>query len=58
MGSAHNTCQNKVSKIIGIMYQTRKYLNKKNWVGLYNTYIYSYLIYCVESGGNVANVSP
>ena len=35
------------------MYQTRKYLNKKSLVGLYNSYIYPYLIYCVESWENV-----
>ena len=36
------------------MYQARKYLNKKSLVGLYNSYIYPYLIYCVESWGNIA----
>ena len=46
--------KNKVSKGIGIMYQARKYLNKKSLVGLYNSYIYPYLIYCVESWGNIA----
>ena len=37
--------KNKVSKGIGIMYQARKYLNKKSLVGLYISYIYPYLIY-------------
>ena len=47
--------QNKVSKgIVGIMYQARKYLIKKSMACLYNSYIYPYLIYCVESWGNVA----
>ena len=36
------------------MYQAWKYLNKKSLVGLYNSYIYPYLIYCVESWGNIA----
>ena len=44
----------KVSKGIGSMYQARKYLNKKSLAGLYNSYIYPYLIYCVESWGNLA----
>ena len=38
---------------IGIMYQARKYKNKKSLVGLYNTYIDPYIIYSVESWGNV-----
>ena len=42
------------SKGIGIMYQARKYSNEKSLVGLYHSYIYPYLIYCVESWGNVA----
>ena len=46
--------KNKVSKGIGIMYQARKYLNKKSLSSLYNSYIYPYIIYCVESWGNVA----
>ena len=47
--------RNKISKGVGIMYQARKYLNRKSLVNLYNSYIYPYLIYCVESWGNVAN---
>ena len=35
------------------MYQARKFLSKKALVRLYNSYIYPYLIYCVESWGNV-----
>ena len=55
MGSTHNICKkNKVFKGIGIMYQARKYLYKKNLVGLYNSCIYPYLMCCVESWGNVA----
>ena len=40
------------------MYQARKYLNKKSLVGLYNSYIYPNLIYCVESWGNIAKCHP
>ena len=36
------------------MYQARKYLHNKSLASLDNSYIYSYLIYCVESWGNVA----
>ena len=45
----------KISKGIGIMYQARKHLTKKTMVNLYISYIYPYLIYCVESWGNVSN---
>ena len=42
--------KDKISKCIGIMHQVRKYLNRNSLVSLYNSYIYPYLIYCVESG--------
>ena len=46
--------KNKVSKGIGIIYKARRYLNKKSLVNLYHSYIYPYLIYCIESWGNAA----
>ena len=49
--------KSKVSKGIGIMYQARKYLDKNSLVNLYNIYIYPYLIYCVESWGNISQCS-
>ena len=36
------------------MYQGRKYLNRNGLISLYNSYIYPYLIYCVESWGNAS----
>ena len=47
--------KSKISKGIGIMYQARKYLNRQTLANLYNSYIYPYLVYCVESWGNVAS---
>ena len=47
--------KNKISKGIGIMYKARSYLNKKSLANLYHTYIYPYLIYCIEIWGNAAN---
>ena len=41
----------KISKGIGIMYKTRKYLNKNNLKNVYHAYIYPYLAYCVEVWG-------
>ena len=46
--------KNKISKGIGIMYQAKKYLNRNGLISLYNSYIYPYLIYCVESWGNAS----
>ena len=46
--------KNKISKGIGIMYKARRYLNKKSLVNLYHSYVYPYLIYCIESWGNAA----
>ena len=40
--------RNKVSKGIGIMYKARRFLNKKSLLSLYHSYIYPYLIYCIE----------
>ena len=38
----------KISKGIGIMYKARNYIDKKVLLGLYHSYIYPYLIYCIE----------
>ena len=46
--------KNKISKGIGIMYKARRYLGSKSLVNLYHSYIYPYLIYCIESWGNAA----
>ena len=43
--------RNKVSKGIGIMYKARRFLNKKSLLSLYHSYIYPYLIYCIEVWG-------
>ena len=43
--------RNKVSKGIGIMYRARNYLTKNSLKSLYFSYIYPYLIYCVEIWG-------
>ena len=43
--------KNKVSKGIGIVYRARNYLTKNSLKSLYFSYIYPYLIYCVEIWG-------
>ena len=47
--------KNKISKSIGILYKTRKYLDKNTLRKLYYTFVYPYLIYCVEIWGNACN---
>ena len=43
--------KNKVAKGIGIICKARKFLTKKVLLTLYNTFIFPYLIYCVEIWG-------
>ena len=40
--------KNKISKGIGIMYRAKNCLTKKSLINLYYSYIYPYLIYCIE----------
>ena len=40
--------KNKISKGIGIMFKVRDYLSKNCLSNLYHTYIFPYLIYCIE----------
>ena len=47
--------KNKVSKGIGILYKARKYLKRHTLINLYHSYIYPYLIYCIEAWGNATN---
>ena len=44
--------KNKVSKGIGILYKARQFLGKKSLHNLYYSYIYPYLIYCIEVWGS------
>ena len=44
--------KNKISKSIGIINKIRKFLNKKTLRNLYYTFVYPYLIYCIEIWGN------
>ena len=46
---------NKISKGIGIMFKARDYLNKNCLSNLYHTYIFPYLLYCIEVWGNVSH---
>ena len=48
--------KNKISKGLGILIKARKYFNRRNLVNLYYTFVYPYLIYCVEIWGHVCNI--
>ena len=48
--------KNMVSKGIGIMYRARRYLTKSSLRKLYFSYIYPYLIYCIEIWGILPKV--
>ena len=47
--------KNKISKSIGIINKIRKLLDKNTLRNLYFTFIYPYLIYCIEIWGNTHN---
>ena len=47
--------KNKIYRGIGIMFKARDNLNKNCLSNLYHTYIFPYLIYCIEVWGNAAH---
>ena len=46
--------KNKISNVIGILYKARQFLEKRDLLNLYYSYIYPYLIYCIEIWGCAA----
>ena len=47
--------KNKISKGIGIISKASKYLKRNSLLTLYYSYIYPYMIYCIEAWGNASN---
>ena len=47
--------KNIISKSIGIIYKARNYVNRHTLRNLYYTFVYPYLIYCVEVWGNTCD---
>ena len=45
--------KNKISKSIGIISKIRQFLDKHTLRNMYFSFIYPYLIYCIETWGNV-----
>jgi hypothetical protein len=50
----------KISKSLGIMYRTKRFLNKESIKSLYFAFLYPYLVYCltVWGGANMTTVLP
>jgi hypothetical protein len=50
----------KISKSIGIIHKAKQYLNKKSLIALYYSFVYPYLVYCVNvwGGANVTTLTP
>ena len=48
--------KNKISKGMDLLLKARNYLNKTALIKVYKTFIYSYLIYCIEVWGNACEV--
>ena len=47
--------KNKVSYGIGILFKARNFLKSNALVNLYYSFIYPYLLYCIEAWGNAIN---
>ena len=54
MDSTYYICQNEVSKDIDIMFKARNYFKRNALVNLYHSFIYPYLIYCIEAWGKAS----
>ena len=51
-----NYVKNKVSKAMGIINKVKHCLNRHNLISLYNSFVYPYLIYCIEIWGSTNDV--
>ena len=48
--------KNKIAKGFGIILRARRFFNRKTLLNLYHSFIFPYLIYCVEIWGNAADI--
>ena len=46
----------KISKSIGILYKIRRFLNMNTLIQMYHSFVFPYLIYCVEIWGNASTI--
>ena len=52
----HIYIKNKIAKGFGIILRARRFFNRKTLLNLYHSFIFLYLIYCVEIWGNAADI--
>ena len=50
--------KNKTSKGVGILFRTRHLLCRKSLINLYYSFVYHYLIYCMEAWGSACQLHP
>ena len=48
--------KNKIAKGFGIIFRARRFFNRKTHLNLYHSFIFHYLIYCVEIWSNAADI--
>ena len=52
MTTSHNYVKNKISKSLSILYKIRRYLDNTTLTNMYYSFVFPYLIYCVEIWGS------
>ena len=48
--------KSKISKSIGILYRIRRFLDMNTLIQMYHSFVFPYLIYCVEIWGNASAI--
>ena len=50
--------KNKISKGVGILFRARHILCRRSLINLYYSFVYPYLIYCIEAWGSACHLRP
>ena len=48
--------KSKISKSIGILYKIQRFLDMNTLIQMYHSFVFPYLIYCVELWGNASTI--
>ena len=48
----YKVCKKTISKSLGMLYKIRRYLDKTTLTNMYYSFVFIYLIYCVELWGS------
>ena len=48
--------KNKISKPLGILYKIRRFLDMNTLIQMYHSFVFPYLIYCIEIWGNASAI--